>query len=166
MIDAQQKSLDEAIELTREEEYLRALTIFLDTYGAEDASSPLILSKTAKSATGLSYFGLCLMLVQKKTKQAIDLCKRAIELEFYDGNHYANLARVYVAAGNRKKALETVQQAMKDHREDAALLQVRRELGIRSVPPVPFLDRSNPINVTLGQSRHAKKVAQREGKKK
>ncbi|HXH92459.1 MAG TPA: tetratricopeptide repeat protein, partial [Thermoanaerobaculia bacterium] len=149
-----------------EEEYLRALTIFLDTYGAEDASSPLILSKTAKSATGLSYFGLCLMLVQKKTKQAIDLCKRAIELEFYDGNHYANLARVYVAAGNRKKALETVQQAMKDHREDAALLQVRRELGIRSAPPVPFLDRSNPINVTLGQSRHAKKVAQREGKKK
>ncbi len=161
-----QKSLDEAIELTREEEYLRALTIFLDAYGAEDASSPLILSKTAKSASGLSYFGLCLMLVQKKTKQAIDLCKRAIELEFYDGNHYANLARVYVAAGNRKKALETVQQAMKDHREDAALLQVRRELGVRSSPPVPFLDRSNPINVTLGQSRHAKKVAQREGKKK
>src|SRR5258708_29994622 len=166
MIDSQQKSLDEAIELTREEEYLRAFTIFLDVYGAEDASSPLILSKTAKSATGLSYFGLCLMLVQKKTKQAIDLCKRAIELEFYDGNHYANLARVYVAAGNRKKALETVQQAMKDHREDAALLQVRRELGVRSSPPVPFLDRSNPINVTLGQSRHAKKAAQREAKKK
>lgn len=166
MTDPQQKSLDEAIELTREQEYLRALTIFLDVYGAEDAESPLILSKTAKSATGLSYFGLCLMLVQKKTKQAIELCKRAIDLEFYDGNHYANLARVYVAAGNRKKALETVQQAMKDHREDAALLKVRRELGVRSTPPVPFLDRSNPINVTLGQSRHAKKVAQREAKKK
>jgi len=165
MNDAQ-KSLDEAIELTRQQEYLRALTIFLDVYGAEDASSPLILSKTAKSATGLSYFGLCLMLVQKKTKQAIDLCKRAIELEFYDGNHYANLARVYVLAGNRKKALETVQQAMKDHREDAALLQVRRELGVRAAPPVPFLDRSNPINVTLGQSRHAKKIAEREAKKK
>src|SRR5258708_13903016 len=104
-----QKSLDEAIELTREEEYLRALTIFLDVYGAEDASSPLILSKTAKSATGLSYFGLCLMLVQKKTKQAIDLCKRTIELEFYDGNHYANLARVPLAPGNREEALDTVQ---------------------------------------------------------
>src|SRR5258708_33968394 len=108
MID-HQRMVDEAIGLTREEEYLRALTIFLDAYGAEDASSPLILSKTAKSASGLSYFGLCLMLVQKKTKQAIELCKRAIELEFYDGNHYANLAPVYIAAGNREEALDTVQ---------------------------------------------------------
>ena len=161
-----QKMVDEAIELTREEEYLRALTIFLDAYGAEDASSPLILSKTAKSASGLSYFGLCLMLVQKKTKQAIELCKRAIELEFYDGNHYANLARVYIAAGNRKKALDTLRQGGKEHPDDETLQQVRRQLGVRSTPPVPFLDRSNPINVTLGQSRHAKKVAQREGKKK
>ena len=161
-----QRRVDEAIELTREEEYLRALTIFLDAYGAEDASSPLILSKTAKSASGLSYFGLCLMLVQKKTKQAIELCKRAIELEFYDGNHYANLARVYIAAGNRKKALDTLRQGEKEHPDDETLQQVRRQLGVRSTPPVPFLDRSNPINVTLGQSRHAKKVAQREGKKK
>jgi tetratricopeptide (TPR) repeat protein len=161
-----QRMVDEAIELTREQEYLRALTIFLDAYGAEDASSPLILSKTAKSASGLSYFGLCLMLVQKKTKQAIELCKRAIELEFYDGNHYANLARVYIAAGNRKKALDTLQQGEKEHPDDETLQQVRRQLGIRSTPPVPFLDRSNPINVTLGQSRHAKKVAQREAKKK
>jgi hypothetical protein len=43
---------------------------------------------------------------------------------------------------------------------------VRRELGVRSAPSVPFLDRSNPINVTLGQSRHAKKIAEREAKKK
>ena len=161
-----QRMVDEGIELTREEEYLRALTIFLDAYGAEDASSPLILSKTAKSASGLSYFGLCLMLVQKKTKQAIELCKRAVEIEFYDANHYANLARVYIAAGNRKKALETLQQGEKEHPDHEALLRVRRQLGVRASPPVPFLDRSNPINVTLGQSRHAKKVAQREGKKK
>ena len=161
-----QKSIDEAIELTREEEYLRALTIFLDAYGAEDASSPMLLSKTAKSATGLSYFGLCLMLVQKKTKQAIELCKRAIELEFYDVHHYANLARVYIAAGNRKKALETLKQGEKEHPDDETLLQVRRQLGVRSAPLVPFLDRSNPINVTLGQSRHAKKIAEREARKK
>ena len=43
-----------------------------------------------------------------------------------------------------------------DHDE---LLAVRKELGVRSKPLVPFLDRSHPINVTLGQTRHAKKVA-------
>ena len=51
--------------------------------------------------------------MQKKYKPAIDLCKRAIELQFYNGDHYANLARVYVAAGNRKKAIETVEQGLK-----------------------------------------------------
>jgi tetratricopeptide (TPR) repeat protein len=157
------RNIDEAIALTRAEEYLRALTIFLDVYGGEDPPSKIL---SAKSATGLSFFGLCLMLVQKKAKPAIDLCKRAIELEFYNVDHFGNLARVYAAAGNRKKAIETVQQALKDHEDDAYLLAVRRELGIRSTPPVPFLGRANPINVSLGQSRHAKKVAKQEKKEK
>ena len=157
------KQIDEAIQLTKEEEYLRALTIFLDVYGGESPPAPMLSSKTA---TGLSYFGLCLVLVQKKTKPAIDLCKRAIELEFYNVDHYANLARVYTAAGHRKKALEIVQQGLKSQPEDETLLSVRRELGVRSRPAVPFLDRSNPINVTLGQALHAKKAGTDEGKKK
>jgi tetratricopeptide (TPR) repeat protein len=155
--------IDEAVALTKDEEYLRALTLFLEVYGGEDPPSPMLSSKTA---TGLSYFGLCLALVQKKIKPSIDLCKRAIELQFYNVDHYANLARVYVAAGNRKKALETVEQGLKAHPEDDSLLEVRRLLGIRSRPPLPFLDRANPLNVTLGQKRHAKKVAADEPKKK
>jgi tetratricopeptide (TPR) repeat protein len=155
--------IDEAVELTKDEEYLRALTIFLEVYGGEDPPSPMLSSKTA---TGLSYFGLCLALVEKKIKPSIDLCKRAIELQFYNVNHYANLARVYAAAGNRKKALETLEQGSKTHPDDDSLLAVRRELGIRARPPVPFLERSNPINVSLGQARHAKKVAESERKKK
>src|ERR1700694_4592134 len=121
------KRIDEAVALTKAEEYLRALTIFLDVYGGEEPPSPMLSSKTA---TGLSYFGLCLVLVQKKTKPAIELCKRAIELEFYNIDHYANLARVYTAAGNRRKAIETVQQGLKSHPDDETLLAVRKELGI------------------------------------
>src|SRR3954454_23305444 len=155
--------IDEAIGLTKNEEYLRALTLFLEVYGGEDPPSPMLSSKTA---TGLSYFGLCLTLVEKRIKPGIDLCKRAIELQFYNGDHYANLARVYTAAGNRKKALETIEQGLKTHPEDDALLEVRRQLGIRSRPSVPFLDRSHPINVTLGQARHAKKVSSKEPRKK
>ena len=155
--------IDEAVDLTKHEEYLRALTIFLDVYGGEEPPPPMLSSKTA---TGLSYFGLCLALVEKKIKPSIDLCKRAIALQFYNVNHFANLARVYAAAGNRKKALETLEQGSKTHPDDDSLLAVRRELGIRARPTVPFLERSNPINVTLGQARHAKKVAESERKKK
>jgi tetratricopeptide (TPR) repeat protein len=157
------KRIDDAVALTKAEEYLRALTMFLDVYGGEEPPSPMLSSKTA---TGLSYFGLCLAIIQKKFKPAIDLCKRAIELQFYNVDHYANLARVYVAAGNRKKAIETVEQGLKPHPEDEVLLEVRRQLGVRAKPPVPFLDRAHPINVTLGQARHAKKESTKEPRKK
>jgi tetratricopeptide (TPR) repeat protein len=157
------KQIDDAVWLTKNEEYLRALTMFLDVYGGEEPPSPMLSSKTA---TGLSYFGLCLALVQKKFKPAIDLCKRAIELQFYNVDHYANLGNVYVAAGNRKKAIEIVEQGLKAHPEDETLLEVRTQFGVRARPPVPFLDRAHPINVTLGQARHAKKTAAKEPKKK
>jgi tetratricopeptide (TPR) repeat protein len=157
------KKIDYAVILTKNEEYLAALTEFMDIYGGEDPPSASVSSKTA---TGLSYFALCLALVQKKFKPAIDLCKRAIVLQFYSAEHHANLARVYVAAGNRKKAMEAVEGGLKIHPEDDALLAVRNSLGVRARPPVPFLDRSNPINVSLGLSRHAKKIAEKERKKR
>ena len=122
-------------------------------------------ARTPKDAMGLSFFGLSIAVMQKKFKPAIDLCRRAIELEFYNGDHYANLARVYIIAGNRKKALETVEQGLKLVPEHEYLLDVRKSMGVRAKPAVPFLDRAHPINVTLGQSRHAKKQAERERKK-
>ncbi len=156
------QTLDEAIRLARQEEFLAALTLFLDVYGTEE--SPPI--KTPKTASGLSWFGLTLALVRKQVKPAIDLCRRAIELEFYNGDHYANLARVYVVANNRKKALESVEEGLKHSPQHDYLLSTRKALGVRARPAVPFLDRTNPINVSLGQARHAKQVAMREARKK
>ena len=154
--------INEAISAARDEDYLLALTLFIDIYGGEDAPTSL----NNKAAAGLSYFGLCLALVQKKYKPAIDLCKRAIELQFYSAEHHANLARVYVAAGNRKKAMESLEAGLKIHPEDDYLLAVRKTLGVRARPAVPFLDRSNPINVSLGKARHAKVIADKGTKRK
>lgn len=156
------KDVDQAIGLAKADEYLRALALFLETYGTAD--SPPI--RSPKDAAGLSYFGLCLALVKKEFKTAVTLCKRAIDLEFYNGDHYANLSRVYAAAGNRKKAVEAADSGLRLQPENEMLRAARRALGVRSRPSVPFLDRANPINVSLGQTRHAKKVAQRSAKKK
>ncbi len=155
-------ALDEAIEAARKEDFLRALTSFLDVYGNDDA--PPI--RSPKDATGLSFFGLTLAVMQKKLKPAIDLCRRAIELEFYNGDHYANLARVYTIAGNRRKALQTLDEGTRVAPEHEYLLKVRKQMGERARPAVPFLDRAHPVNVSLGQSRHAKKVSALEKKKK
>lgn len=146
--------------MTRQGDYLHALTMFIEIYGT-DSAMPKI---NPKAANGLSFFGLCLALVQKKYKDAIDLCKRAIELEFYNGDHYANLTRVYTAAGNRKKAIETAEAGLKILPEHEELLKARAELGVRARPAVPFLGRGHPINVTLGQTRYAKKIAATEKK--
>lgn len=154
--------IEDAIEAAREENYLEALTTFLEIFGTDD--TPPI--RTPKDASGLSYFGLCLALIRKQFKPAIDLCRRAIDLEFYNGDHYANLARVYMAAGNRRKALETVENGLKLVPEHGYLLDVRKAIGVRARPSVPFLDRTHPINVTLGQARHAKKVSEQEKKKR
>jgi tetratricopeptide (TPR) repeat protein len=156
-------TIEEAIRAARAEEFLRALNLFLDIYGSGDA--PRI--QTPKDASGLSFFGLSLALVRKQQmKIAIELCRRAIELEFFNPDHYANLARVYSAAGNRRKAVETAEEGLRLHPEDEYLLNVRQSLGVRAAPAVPFLDRANPINVTLGQARHAKKIAEEEKKKR
>ncbi|HKB79520.1 MAG TPA: tetratricopeptide repeat protein, partial [Thermoanaerobaculia bacterium] len=90
----------------------------------------------------------------------------ALDLEFYNGDHYANLARVYAMAGHRKKAVETAEAGLKLLPEHEELLRTRAELGVRSRPSVPFLDRGHPINVSLGQARHAKKVTEKPRKKK
>ena len=156
------RRIDEAVLMTDRGEYLQALTAFLEIYGTED-SPPL---NSAKAAAGLSYFGLCLALVQKKYKAAADLCKRAMDLEFYNGDHYANLARVYMLVGNRKKAVETADAGLKIAPENDMLMKLHSELGVRSRPTVPFLDRSHPINVSLGQAKHAKKQGERVKRKR
>jgi tetratricopeptide (TPR) repeat protein len=154
--------LEAAIEAVVEEDYLLALNLFAEVYSDQETTTLTL----ANAARGLSYYGLCLALVERKFKPAIDLCKRAIEQQFYSGEHYANLARVYLAAGNRKKAHEALAAGLKHEPEHPMLEDARKAIGIRAPAPVPFLDRSHPINVTLGQTLHAKKIAKAKKKRK
>lgn len=142
-----------AIDAVHRDEYLRALTIFSEAYG-ELGEAAL---RDPRAAEGLSYFGLCAALVEKTYKHAIDLCRKAIELQFYHAPHYMNLSRVYAAAGNRKKAIEILDDGLKVAPDDERLVARRHELGLRARPVVPFLPRDSGINVALGRARHAKK---------
>lgn len=95
---------------------------------------------------GLSYWGLCLVHVERKYKQGADLCDRAIKLQYYEGRHWANLVRVYILGRNRRKAVEVLERGLQKLRNDPALLQVRQEIGYREAPNLTFLKRQNPIN--------------------
>ena len=69
MVETSLRRIDRAILMVDHGQFLEALTEFLDIYGTED-SPPL---NSAKAASGLSYFGLCLALVQKKYRAAAEI---------------------------------------------------------------------------------------------
>jgi tetratricopeptide (TPR) repeat protein len=101
----------------------------------------------------LSHYGLCLAVVERKYKPAIRMCQRAMDVQFYNTAHYANATRVLIAAGNRRRAVEVLDEGLKRHPKDPLLLEVRQRIGWRRGSVIPFLGRDNPVNVYLGRRR-------------
>lgn len=137
------------------EEYLTAFNIFSELYaeGFERGTTE-----------ALSFYGLTVALVKNKYKDALDLARKAVKLQPFNAHHYVNLSKIYVAAGNRKKAVETLQKALATLPENRVVLNYWKTIGIRSRPVIPFLSRDNPLNKMLGQKRYEKKVEKREKK--
>lgn len=112
----------------------------------------------------LSYFGFLQAALEKRYRAGIENCRKAISLEerrsaFEDDDVpaelYLNLARAYIAAGRRKPALDALERGQRYDKKGELAAELR-SLGIRKNPPVPFLDRSNPINKYIGMMLHEK----------
>lgn len=129
----------------REEEFMLGYVLLSDAYRD--------LRDMTRLAAGLSYYGLSIALMEKKYKAAIDLCNLALESQFYNAEHYYNLAKVYEAAGSKRKAIEALDRGLAMVDGHFLLKKARDAYGYRAKPAVPFLDRSNPVNRTLGRAR-------------
>jgi tetratricopeptide (TPR) repeat protein len=138
-----QAALKRGINAVEHEDFRQALTVFSGIYN-EQSEEPV---------DGLSYYGLCLALIEKKYKPAIRLCQRAISVQFYNAAHYANATRVLIAAGNRRRAVEILDEGLKQLPKDALLLQVRERIGWRRGSAIGLLHRDNPLNIWLGKRR-------------
>jgi tetratricopeptide (TPR) repeat protein len=101
-----------------------------------------------------SYLGYGIALRQQRVQEGLKLCQHAVKLEFYQAESYLNLARTQLLAGQRRAAVRTVAQGLQIEPDHAQLLEVRREVGLRRSPVLPFLSRSNPLNLLLGRLRH------------
>ncbi len=100
-----------------------------------------------------SYLAFCLAKTRRKYREAIALCGEALETESSNVVHYVNLGRVYVLAGQRQKALETLRQGLQYQRDDEILRELER-LGMRRKLIFPFLKRRNPLNKYCGLLLH------------
>ena len=62
-----------------------------------------------------------------------------------------NLGKVYLYHGLREKALDHLNRAMEFAPQEPFVQEARHILGFRQRPKIPFLARSNPLNVLLGR---------------
>lgn len=137
--------LREGVAKMRAHEYKLAFRLFESVYKSDNLPKPV---------TGLSYYGLCLAKVKRSYREAIMLCEKALAERPEDVVHHLNLGETYLEAGRRRRALDTVNRAILKFPKTKALQALREKIGMRRNPVLPFLPRSNPINVILGHMRH------------
>lgn len=110
----------------------------------------------------LSYYGCLMAIVEKKGKEGVLACRRAIETLGHSVPHgkeahlptfYLNLSRAYMAYGDKKAAVDALYMAAPYDPEGGLIHKELVKLGIRRKPAVPFLSRSNPINKYIGLLR-------------
>lgn len=102
-----------------------------------------------------SYLGYALAKVDGNVREGLKLCRFAITRQFYEPEHYANLARTHLLERNRKEAHRAIERGLRIDGESLLLHHVlHKELGIRRPPVVPFFSRRHPLNRLLGSMRH------------
>ncbi len=96
-----------------------------------------------------SHLAYSLAKARRQYCKAIALCAEALETESSNAVHYFNLGRIYVLAGQRDKALETLRQGLQ-YQRNSEILQELERLGMRGKLIFPFLQRGNPLNKYCG----------------
>jgi tetratricopeptide (TPR) repeat protein len=145
----------------RPADYLRAVKAHLRSGKQKDAFGLLLQAalQFPDEPLILSYYGCLQALVDKKCRSGVETCKRAIALfkekesfgeEVLYPVFYLNLGRAYLAAGKKKDAIDAFHKGLQYDNGNNDLRKELRGLGMRKKPPVPFLDRSNPINKYIG----------------
>lgn len=100
-----------------------------------------------------SFYGLLLGTVGRRPEEGLGLCREAAGRNFWEPEVYEHMARLQMSLGERRAALETIERGLALSPEDRGLLEFRQSLGVRRSPPVPFLDRSHPVNRWMGMWR-------------
>jgi Flp pilus assembly protein TadD len=96
-----------------------------------------------------SYAGLCIALERNEFLTGENLCLASIEHDEGNPFHYLNLAKVYLAAGKKGEALETLREGMARGGNER-ILALLFQLGTRNPPVFRFLKRNHPLNKYMG----------------
>lgn len=96
-----------------------------------------------------SYLGYCLAQERREFKKGAALCLEALKEEPQQPVYYLNLGRVYLAAGDKARAIKTLQQGLKMGKS-GLIMEELKKLGIRKPPIFSFFSRTHPLNKLMG----------------
>jgi len=147
------QEIGKAVELARQRRYAEALAIFekyLPQLSSHDVADKRILSGSS------SFYGLCVAMVRRHYAEAVQYCNLSLKSQFMDPDHLANLALVYLERNDRGSAIENLHAGLRIQPNNPRILGILNDIGTRRPPVIPFLSRSNPLNVWLGRRRASK----------
>ena len=139
-------SFRKGLKALEENRHLEGLAYFEAALNLEErAGSPAPRTKY------LSFYGLALALAAGRTEEATEMCERALSMEFYNPDMYLNVARVYLAAGQRRRAHKALCQGLRLEKGHSGLIAEIRKMGIRKRLSFPFLGRGHVLNRVTGK---------------
>ena len=126
--------------------YLESLAFFESALNLEERCGT-----SARRMKYLSYYGLSLSLAAGRTEEAVEICERSLAVEFYNPDLYCNVARVYLTAGQRRRAWRAICQGLRLEKRHEGLIELLKGMGVRRRPLFGFLPRGHLLNRLTGR---------------
>ena len=101
----------------------------------------------------LSYYGLSMALCRGANHESLRACQRAVNLDNCDADLFLNLARVYLMARKKTRAMEIISRGLRIDPAHSGLTRLQAREERRARPLVPMLHRDHPLNRSLGRLR-------------
>ena len=91
----------------------------------------------------------CLAKERRQYQQAMTLCREALQAEPDNPDHYYQLSRIYLVAGQKRQAIKSLRKGLKFKRHQLIIDELNR-LGARKEPFFSSLPREHILNRSVG----------------
>ncbi len=96
-----------------------------------------------------SKLAFCLAKERRQYQQAMNLCREALQAEPDNPDHYYQLSRIYLVAGQKRQAIKSLRKGLKFKRHQPIIDELNR-LGARKEPVFSTLPRDHVLNRSVG----------------
>jgi tetratricopeptide (TPR) repeat protein len=96
-----------------------------------------------------SKLAYCLAKERRQYQKALALCRQALEAEPDNPDHYYQLSRIYLVAGQKHQAIKSLRKGLKFKRHQAIIDELNR-LGARKEPVFVSFPREHFLNRSAG----------------